>query len=254
MRYVKGSITLNQVHDVPLLQQVLRCGFVTHEQLWRFTVQDMIERRRDAFSRRLKRLVDHGFLNRSAVAGQGRSFVYSLTRDGASELLSFEPGCPGASAFCLHTQDHSRILHALELNEIRLALTRSGLLRRWMSEAEIRSRNELTDSGYEKDYDAIVTLRNGNGEVQLALEYERQAKGERRYKAIAAAIQCERRVDLFLYLIPEYELLLFVRRYFERIRRRVYFAICRDFKRDLMETHVFDAQLNSASLLTALQQ
>jgi hypothetical protein len=118
-------------------------------------------------------------------------------------------------------------------------LSRSGLLRRWMSEAEIRSRNELTDSGYEKDYDAIVTLRHGHGEVQLALEYERQAKGERRYNGIAAAIQCERRVDLFLYLFPEYELLVFVRRYFER--RRVYFAICRDLKRELMETGVFDA-------------
>jgi hypothetical protein len=254
MRYPTGSITLSASHDAPLLGQVLRSGFIGHEQLWEFMVLEMVERRRDAFSRRTKRLVDHGFLDRQPFPTKAQSFVYSLTDDGAGQLLSFPPYCTGATAYYSRKRDGSRMLHALELNDIQLALFRSGLLRRWVSEVEIRSRNELTACGYAKDYDAIVKLQLGEQELPLAIEYERQAKGDRRYRKIAAAIERERQVDLFLYLVSDYDLLLFVRGFFKRVRRRVYFATCCEFKRDLLGTRILDAELRDSSLLTALQE
>jgi len=56
------------------------------------------------------------------------------------------------------------IYHAIALNEIHLALKRSQRLVHWMPETEIRSRNELTDYGYRKDCDALVTVRTDRGE------------------------------------------------------------------------------------------
>ncbi len=41
----------------------------------------------------------------------------------------------------------------------------------------IRAKNELTSSGYAKDYDAIVTVRLNERLVSFALEYERTPKG-----------------------------------------------------------------------------
>jgi hypothetical protein len=254
MRYVTGSITLSRSRDVPLLQQVLHCGFVTHDQLWQFMFHDMVERRDDAFRWRVKRLVEHGFLHRHVLSGKKRSFVYSVTQDGASELTGFEQYCPGTTAFFERKEDRERMRHALDLNDIHLALLRSGALRRWMSEIEVRSRNELTECGYAKDYDAVLTLHIGKDQLQLALEYERYAKGRNRYLEIAAAIQRERRVDVFLYLFPDYELLLFVRGFFERVRCPVYFGIYSEFKRRFLEMKILDVSHSYCSFAVALQK
>lgn len=251
MRYVKGSITLSPGHDVPLLQQVLQCGFVTHDQLWQFMVYEMVERRGDAFRWRVKRLVEHGFLHRQLVPGKGHSFVYSLTEIGAAELAGFEHCCPGTTVFFERKQDHNRVLHALELNDIHLALCRSGALRRWMSEIEVRSRNKLTECGYAKEYDAILTLQRGEEELRVALEYERQAKGQSRYVEIAAAIEREERVHIVVYLFPDFDLLLFVRAFFEHLRLPIYFGICSEFKRDLLGTRLLNPQLEYRTLAHA---
>lgn len=248
MRYAKGNIALSLSHDMPLLEQVLHCGFVAHDQLWQFMLHDMVERRRDAFSWRVKRLVQQSFLQREIVPGKGRSFVYSLTEAGANELAGFEHCCPGAAVFFDRKQDHNRILHALELNEIHLALCRSGALRGWISEIEVRSRNELTGCGYAKDYDAVITLQRGEEELHVALEYERQAKGQNRYIEIAAAIEREQRVDMVLYLFPDFDLLLFVRGFFEHLRLPIYFGVCSEFNRELLGTQLLNAQLGYRTL------
>jgi hypothetical protein len=42
----------------------------------------------------------------------------------------------------------SQLKHSLDLNEIHLALKRTGRLIYWTPETEIRSRNDLTADGY----------------------------------------------------------------------------------------------------------
>lgn len=252
MRYFKGTIQLNPRRDYPVLRQVLHCGFVTHHQLWEFVAAEGSETRRDAFGRRVKRLVDHGFLYRHNPSGMAASLVYSLTPDGGCSLASSGQCCPGATSFFDRKQDLKRMLHAIELNNIHLTLLRSGLLTWWMSEIEVRSRNELTTGGYAKDYDAVITLRLSGHEQQVALEYERQAKADNRYVEIAARVQQERCLDRFLYLVADVELLLFMRRFFERVRQRVYFALACEFQRDLLETRVVDAKSGYTRLASAL--
>lgn len=57
MRYEKGSIQLSVCHDHPLLRQVLRCGFVTHDQLFEFLRLVCYERNHQSFDWRVRRLV-----------------------------------------------------------------------------------------------------------------------------------------------------------------------------------------------------
>lgn len=253
MRYFKGTIQLNPQRDYPLLKQVLHCGFVRHDQLWEFMAAEGSETRRDAFGRRVKRLVDHGFLVRHSPSGMAASLVYSLAPDGGFSLASAGQSCPGATTFFDRQRDLKRMLHAIELNNIHLTLLRSGLLTWWMSEIEVRSRNELTSCGYAKDYDAVVTLKLGSVERSVALEYERQAKADNRYVDIAARVQQERRLDRFLYLVADLELLLFMRRFFARADRRVYFALACEFQRDLLETRVVGATSGYTRLASALE-
>jgi hypothetical protein len=61
------------------------------------------------------------------------------------------------------SNDH--VHHALELNDIHLALRRTGELARWTPESDIRSRNELTNIGFVKDYDATVAVRVDGREI-----------------------------------------------------------------------------------------
>jgi len=253
MRYFKGCIALNAEHDLPMLEQVLHSGFVTHQQLWKFMRQGGYERQRECFNWRAKRLVDHGFLTRQMLSGVTRSFVYSLTEQGADELIGLDQSCPGATAFFNRKHDHGGIRHAVELNEIHLVLAASGRLGRWTSDIELRSRNEFTACGYAKDYDALIDLKFDGVEVQVALEYEREAKSQSRYADIVSAIANEQHVDRFLYLVPDYDLLFFVHRFFAGMTRRVYFGIACEFKRQLLQMRVLDRKLAHTSLDEALR-
>jgi len=124
--------------------------------------------------------------------------------------------------------DEVSCFHSLELNDIHLALARRNLVEEWTSEVEIRSMNELTNTGYAKDYDAIVTLRDRSARSRFALEYERSPKSLREYAKIRQAIETEDQVDVFLYLVPNHHLLSFVRERWARTRRRLYFGLAHE--------------------------
>ena len=111
-----------------------------------------------------------------------------------------------------------------------------------MPETEIRSRNELTEYGYRKDYDALVTVRTDRGERKFALEYERTPKARRQYVQICADIAAEGAVDSFLYLVPNYDLLFFLVSCFATLRRPIYFGLAGDFLDKL-----FDMPLQGAT-------
>lgn len=113
--------------------------------------------------------------------------------------------------------------------EIHLALKRSQQLLQWMPDTDIRSRNELTECGYRKDYDAVVTVKVDGGERKFALEYERTPKARKQYVQICGAIAAERTLDRFLYLVPNYYLLSFLVGCFAPLRRKIYFGLARDF-------------------------
>lgn len=227
MRYLKGSIVLSESKDYPLLRRVLHCSFVTADQLFQFQRLDYCASSHKAFDNRLRRLQAHGLLDRHEIPTMSGGVVYSISPAGASELISRGEYYSGPTD---SSRNHNaNVRHALELNDIHLALKRTGELVRWTPESDIRSRNELTNIPFVKDYDATVATRIEGREYQFALEYERTPKAKRHYFAIRTRIEAETEFEHFLYLVSNHDLLSFLLGEFRDCKRAVYFGLRTDF-------------------------
>jgi hypothetical protein len=145
-----------------------------------------------------------------------RGVVYSISPAGASELIS--RGEYYSAPKDLSRTNNGHVQHALELNDIHLALKRTRELVRWTPESDIRSRNELTNIPFVKDYDATVAVRIDSREYQFALEYERTPKAKRHYLAIRKRIEAETEFEHFLYLVSNHDLLFFLIGEFSRVQ------------------------------------
>jgi hypothetical protein len=163
MRHAKGSIVLSETQDHPILRQVLGCGFVTHDQLFRFMQLSLHERSRNSFNNRIRRLVKHEIVAEGYSPLVPGSRYYSIPTATAVILAGRGPLYVGAITGLEKRRETDALAHAIELNDIHLALAGSGLLIRWKPEVEIRAQNERTDFGHPKDYDAVVTLEGPNG-------------------------------------------------------------------------------------------
>ena len=229
MRYWKGSIALSTTRDYPILREVLHSGFVTHGQLLEFMRLDYCTSSRNAFSNRVLRLVKHGLLIRHELPFINREAVYTVSEAGASELAG-KGECYTRSADHLKAGNgQCHLHHSLDLNEIHLALKRTGTLVYWTAETEIRSRNDLTAAGYWKYYDAVVVVRLAGQDYRFALEYERTPKAARQYLNVRQRIEQETSITHFLYLMPNSDLLWFVADKLSGCRRAVHFGLLKDF-------------------------
>lgn len=238
VRYLKGSVQLNDSRDLPLLRQILRSEFVTHSQLFEFMRLNHYERSRKAFDWRLRRLVGHDLIRRQIHPIWAGNAVYSITTNAAFLLQ-------GAGEYCLvgrgrfnGKEAERSVLHAIGLNEIHLSLLRAGLLVRWTASLELRSQNELTSFGFAKDYDAVVTVRSEAGDQRFALEYERSPKPMRYYRNVASLLNREAHLDHLLYLVCNYDLLQFVAGFFGNSQRQVYFGLVKDWHDQLLDMPV----------------
>jgi hypothetical protein len=240
MRYLKGSIQLNQSRDLPLLRQILRSEFVTHSQLFEFSQLNHYERSRNSFHWRMRRLVGRGLVVRQTLPAGTGDAVYSVASTAATLLQSMGEycliGCGRADA----NTASKNALHAIGLNEIHLTALRAGVLLRWTSAVEIRSQNELTAFGFAKDYDAIVTVRTDIAERRFALEYERSPKPAKFYRPIAECISQEIHVNRLLYLVANYDILRFVSGFFASAGFPVFFGLASDWHAHLLEMPVLD--------------
>ena len=77
--------------------------------------------------------------------------------------------------------------------------------------------------------------------MQVALEYERRPKTAKQYARIRETIEAERLVERFLYLFPNYHLLLLVSRFLAGSTRRIYFGLLDDLKGQALATRVLDS-------------
>jgi Replication-relaxation len=239
MRYPKGSLDLTLAHDYPLLRQIARSRFVTHNQLFEFARALTDDHSRSSFNWRLRRLGEHGLVVRHTLASSRGQYVYSITSSGADYLV----GRGENAGMCVEHDGQKdiqvRAQHSIDLNDIQLGLLRAGLLVRWVPEMDIRCENELLRHSYTKDYDAVVTLRLEGTTVMVGLEYERTRKLERHYDAIAAKMKSERYVNQFLYLTANEQLLKLVSWSFRGSSVRVYFGLLADWHRRLLEMEAF---------------
>lgn len=253
MRFRKGTIDINPTHDEPILTWVLRCGFISTQQLRRFLSLDGHRLPRRSFNWRVQRLIEHGLMRRCQIPIIAREAVYAISALGVAHMMGRGEYCAGAAERFDHGSDSTAILHALDLNEIRLTLQEAGVLGRWTSDTEIRTQNEFTTFGYAKDYDAVVRVRLEDCESEFALEYERTPKAGKKYVGIREAIESEDRVATFLYLTVNFHVLNFVAQFFERSRKRVYFGLLDEFRVSRLDMKVLDVtRTNSYALKSVL--
>ena len=239
MGFQKGAISLNPLKDIPLLLQVLHSQFITHDQLFEFMQRRHIEITRAPFNWRMRRLVASGLMERHSVRSATPSPIYSVTGDGAVMLADRCPVLDGRRH--KDAAGHVNLVHSLELNELHLSLDRQGILEAWESEMTIRAKNELTASGYAKDYDAIVTVRMKGNMISFALEYERTAKKSRDYARIRGLLEQERQVCRFLYIAPEPKLASFLLDCFHKTTAAVFVGLASEFTRSFKEMNVIEA-------------
>lgn len=236
MRYAKGCLVISPTTDIPLLRQVRNSRFISGRQLFELLRHDVFISQ--AFFWRVRRLLGAGYIRILPGTGWQGSPIYTIAPRGLLELES-----QGDFAIALHSRTRHmpnpvQVYHALELNEIRLALARNSLLAGWQSEVEIASTNMVSSAPYQKDYDAVIRIWTGNQVRELALEYERSLKAARQYARIRAALECERQVDCVLYLTASPDLMLALIYQLTPLTKPVAFATARSFRQHLLATSV----------------
>lgn len=234
MRYGKRTIVLSEERDWPILRAVFRSGFITADQLFEFTEPEGASR--TAFSNRLSRLVKNQLLTvHTDVAGL-RKLVYCPTEACIQNLLIGGEFYGGRTGFENSLQG---CYHALAINEVHLALRRSGHLVRWIPVTEICSRNDLTNEKYVKDYDGIAVMKVANREVPMAIEFERVMKTKSRYEAICTALAHERYVRILLYITPHVHIANYLHEKFgNTIGMNVCVCLFSEFQHDPWEARV----------------
>jgi len=222
MRYMKGAVSPSRDHDYPLLKRVLACRYVTHAQLWRFLYHDRYETSRRSYDWRVKRLREQGYITHLVLPMVSQDCVYTIAANGVTYLLGLGEIYSGPLNGLGSDPDINSVAHSVGLNDIHLRFHETTAVISWETETEIRSRNELTNAGYMKDYDAVVTLVLCGQVKKFALEYERTPKTYREYSKIRKRIETERGIDRFLYLVTNSHLQSFIEQCYRRINRPLY--------------------------------
>jgi hypothetical protein len=238
VRYAKGSLVITRGGDIPLLRQIRNSRFVSHRQLFELMQYDGLVPCRSTFNWRIQRLLKTRHIERLEAISWRGSPIYSITQDGLVELES-----QGEFAIALHSRtrqmpDRAQVFHALELNAIRMVLSRHALLIHWRSEIEISSTNMVSGTPYQKDYDAIVKVWAGNEVREFALEYERSLKSAKQYEKVRAALENERQIACVLYLTVSPDLLLALLYQLLPLSKPVAFATAHAFGEQLLTTPV----------------
>lgn len=238
MRYVKGSVIL-KLQDRELLHLVADAQYVTHSQLFQLTRLKTLESKREIFNWRTRRLTKNGLLRKHVTPYLDADVLYSVTPGAIAALERMGITYLGGYVEPGNDPQETLISHALEINEIRLALERSGILVSWTSEAFIRVLNLCPTLRYAKTYDAVVRV-NLSRTVwsEFAIEYERSLKTEERYDAVVKRLADEKRLGTILYLASSYEVAAALRRYFQDTRQNVLLALVWKFEKELLDTQV----------------
>jgi hypothetical protein len=238
MRYAKGSVLLSVTRDIPLLAQVCNSKFITHQQLVEFMQSGGYEYSRQSLNWRIKRLLKSGFialcphnLGRGAV-------IYGITTSGLLHLEEHGQFATVVNSKYGHLPNPVHVHHAVELNNIQLALARASVLAAWRSDVQTASENAISAAPLGKDYDAIVDVWNNDTLARFALEYERTLKSKRQYEKIRLALESDVQVGCILYLGSGYEIVRHLVHEFSGVTKRMGFATAQTFRQQLLDTEV----------------
>jgi hypothetical protein len=252
MRYRRGSLNVSNFRDEAILRSVGDSRYVTHSQLYEFAELEYGEFNRPVFNWRIRRMVEGGLVRKQSIPILGGDALYSITRAGTQALERLGTYYLGANVEGSGNAHEFQVPHALAVNDIRLILERTGTLKRWIPESLIRVLNLSPCHAYAKVYDGIATLEVAGQLLSVAVEFERTLKAAPKYEKIRQAIESEKQITAFLYLVPTNEVLFSLLHTFWRTEQSVLFGIFSDFKKERLGARVYQANYTSIPLLQAL--
>jgi hypothetical protein len=238
MRYAKDTISVSATRDIPLLAQVRNSKFVTNQQLFEFMQSGGYEYSRKSLNWRIKRLLDSGFLQPCPLKVGYGCTVYGITTSGLLHLEDHGYFATVVNSKNGHLPNPVEVHHALELNNIHLALVHAGVLAAWRSDVQTASANTVSAAPLGKDYDAIVDVWNGDILARFALEYERTLKSTRHYEKIRSALESDGQVGCILYLGSGSEIVLHLVHELSGVPKRMGFATAQAFRQQLLDAEV----------------
>ena len=236
----RGVLHFNPGRDLPMILAVRNAAFISHGQLFSQLASQGTESNRQGFCWRLKRLVDAGLIQRLPQIMPYSGATYTITRAGLICLESCGEGLVSITSDSKSLPNSRQAAHYLELGEIRGALRRTRILRRWISDIELRSINLSIDLPLAKDYDAVAELAiERSMEVSAGIEYERTLKGSQRYREIVKAVKEEKQLDLLVYLTSSIDLVYQLRAEFEELDFPTVFAPSGPFRRNPLDLPMY---------------
>ena len=248
MRYTPGAIQISETADLPVLRMVYRAGHLTIRQLYgSLNIAATAKTMWDSFRWRIRRLVQHDFLERTEVDGLGG--VLSLGANGELFLQGREPTIVERMSRNGRGNRRDQVWHDVDVFEIQMALRRAGVVRYWQFETEIRAQNDFTTCGYRKDYDAIITFSVNGSSARVALEYERTCKSTSEYERICAELNLETRISAFLYVARNPQLQSFLVHGFRQTMRHLYVGTMQEFCSDPLHARVIDVRTGTTRRL-----
>jgi hypothetical protein len=236
----RSVLHFNPGRDLPMILAVRNAAFISHGQLFSQLVSQGTESNRQGFCWRLKRLVDTGLIQRLPQIMPYSGATYTITRAGLICLESCGEGLVSITSESRSLPNSRQAAHYLELGEIRVGLRKAGILRRWISDIELRSMNLSIDLPLAKDYDAVAELAIEHCmEVSAGIEYERTLKGSQRYREIVKAVKEEKQLDLLVYLTSSVDLVYQLRAEFEELDFPTVFAPSGAFRRNPLDLPMY---------------
>ncbi|HEY0308149.1 MAG TPA: replication-relaxation family protein [Acidobacteriaceae bacterium] len=237
MRYFKGYVAISDERDIPVLLHVRNARAISFHQLCELLLLEGVEKVRRVVNWRVSRLEQHGLIRRFEQDRFRGQPVFAITPLGLRVLESrghYLLSLPSTTGRVIHP---TQIPHAMELVNIRLALAKHGILRSWLGELEIASRNLVLESGVAKDYDAVAEILVERELRTFAIEYERTAKASARYREIREMLGRDRTVDVVLYLTSDRDVLYLLALEMRGTAKRIGLALSDSFRRDLLDTN-----------------
>jgi hypothetical protein len=225
MRYRKGMISVSDSRDIPLLLLIRDSRAISISQLIADLMFDEIETNSRSVHWRLNRLIASGFVER---VGNDRAIgepAYAITHDGLALLEYRGHVLLSLGSFSKTVIAEAEVLHMLELNAIRLALKRAGILVEWKHTLQIVSENLVDYGKTTKDYDSLVIIAHEGRRIRFAIEYERTAKSTARYREIVKTIEDDTEIPFVLYLTPNQELLYLLTQDLRSLGERAAFGV-----------------------------
>ncbi len=237
MRYFKGYVSISDERDIPVLLHIRNARALSFHQLCELLLLDELEKLRRVVNWRVTRLQKHGLIQRFKQDQFRGQPIFAITPLGLRVLESrghYLLALPSTAERIIHV---NQIPHAMELVEIRLALSKQGILRSWQSELEIASRNLVLESRTAKDYDAVAEILIDHEVHSFGIEYERTAKAAARYHEIRETLGRDRTVDVVLYLTSDRNILYLLAVEMGGVAKRIGIALSESFRQNLLDAN-----------------